>query len=181
MSHDHPEHAHLGHAHDEHDRGGHGHGHHRHAPASFGRAFAIGIALNTAYVVAEVVWGLMANSLERRRHFPDIVVPPWPATLRGFDDAYTAPVNGFADATEYYREASSARWVARSPVPTLVLTARDDPFIDPEPYDALRVPANVEVRITEKGGHIGFIGADGAGGWRWGERYIVEWFLDPTP
>ncbi len=54
------------HAHDHHDHSGHGHGHghsHVHAPASFGRAFAIGIALNTAYVIAEAAYGVMANSL----------------------------------------------------------------------------------------------------------------------
>jgi len=46
---------------------GHGHAnhahHHSHAPASFGLAFAIGIGLNSAYVVAEVVYGVLANSL----------------------------------------------------------------------------------------------------------------------
>jgi cobalt-zinc-cadmium efflux system protein len=45
--------------HDHHD---HSHCHH-HAPADFGRAFFIGIVLNTAFVVAEVFWGLKANSL----------------------------------------------------------------------------------------------------------------------
>lgn len=41
----------------------HGHGHHHHAPASFGRAFAIGIALNTAFVVVEAVYGVLAGSM----------------------------------------------------------------------------------------------------------------------
>ncbi len=49
---------HSHHHHHHHHQGGH-----VHAPASFGRAFAIGIALNSTYVVAEVVWGLTANSL----------------------------------------------------------------------------------------------------------------------
>ena len=49
----------------DHDHGHHqGHGHrHVHAPASFGRAFAIGMALNTAYVIAEAVYGVLAHSL----------------------------------------------------------------------------------------------------------------------
>lgn len=55
------------HGHDHHDHGhshAHAHGHgHSHAPASFGRAFAIGIALNTAYVAGEAIYGVMANSL----------------------------------------------------------------------------------------------------------------------
>lgn len=45
------------HAHD------HGAAHGHHPPASFGRAFAIGVVLNTAFVIIEVVYGLLANSL----------------------------------------------------------------------------------------------------------------------
>lgn len=67
MAHDH--HGHDHHDHDHHDHGAHAHGHahshghHHHAPASFGRAFAIGIALNTIYVLAEIAYGLAAHSL----------------------------------------------------------------------------------------------------------------------
>ena len=63
----------LGHsgpdAHDhEHERGAHGHDHHGgrghvHAPASFGKAFAIGIALNFGFVIVEVVYGLLGDSV----------------------------------------------------------------------------------------------------------------------
>jgi cobalt-zinc-cadmium efflux system protein len=61
------------HPHHDHDHGGPGHAHghshahgghrHSHAPATFGRAFAVGIALNAAYVVAEALYGVLANSL----------------------------------------------------------------------------------------------------------------------
>ncbi len=60
-------HAPHGHEHPPHDEHGHddrGHAHaHVHAPTSFGRAFAVGIALNTLYVVAEAGYGLTAHSL----------------------------------------------------------------------------------------------------------------------
>ena len=63
MAHDHHAqgsgHAH-GHGHAHH--GGHGHGH-SHAPASFGRAFAIGIALNIAFVLVEGGAGLWTGSV----------------------------------------------------------------------------------------------------------------------
>src|SRR5271170_38802 len=63
MSHDHGHH----HAHDhDHDHGEHGHGHgrgHVHAPASFGKAFAVGIALNAGFVIVEVVYGVLGNSV----------------------------------------------------------------------------------------------------------------------
>ena len=48
------------HSHDGHDHKGHSHGH---APASFGMAFAIGIALNLGFVIAEVVFGLASASV----------------------------------------------------------------------------------------------------------------------
>ena len=48
-----------------HDHGGHPHDHsaHAHAPASFGTAFAIGIALNLGFVVIEALYGLLSNSV----------------------------------------------------------------------------------------------------------------------
>jgi cobalt-zinc-cadmium efflux system protein len=58
-------HAHFAHDddHDDHDHDGH-HGHgHSHEPADFGRAFAIAATLNTALVVAQVVFGVLANSV----------------------------------------------------------------------------------------------------------------------
>ncbi|QIP09528.1 cation diffusion facilitator family transporter [Bradyrhizobium symbiodeficiens] len=59
--------SHDHHGHHQHDHGDHGHGHdhshgHVHAPANFGKAFAIGIALNTALVVAEAIYGYLGNS-----------------------------------------------------------------------------------------------------------------------
>jgi cobalt-zinc-cadmium efflux system protein len=50
--------------HDHHDHGGHSHrGGHAHAPASYGRAFAIGIVLNIAFVAVEAVFGFIGNSV----------------------------------------------------------------------------------------------------------------------
>ena len=57
MPHDH---SHDDHDPHHHDHGGHGHSH---APADFGRAFAIGTALNVGFVVLQVVFGLLAHSL----------------------------------------------------------------------------------------------------------------------
>ena len=47
-----------------HDHSGHGHGHgHSHAPANYGRAFAIGVVLNTGFVIVEAVYGLLSGSM----------------------------------------------------------------------------------------------------------------------
>jgi cobalt-zinc-cadmium efflux system protein len=64
MTHAH-DHDHAGHDHHGQDHHGHDHapGHHHHAPASFGRAFAIGIILNSLYVAAEAFYGIASHSL----------------------------------------------------------------------------------------------------------------------
>src|SRR5215210_3678855 len=57
------DHNHAGNAHSHghsHGHGGHGHSH---APASFGRAFAVGVALNLGFVLVEATWGFLAHSL----------------------------------------------------------------------------------------------------------------------
>ena len=64
QDHDHDHHDHDHHRHDHHDHAGHSHGAgHVHGPADFGRAFALGIGLNVAFIVAEVVYGLLGNSM----------------------------------------------------------------------------------------------------------------------
>ncbi len=64
MTHSHSSHSGHDHESDSHDHahGGDGHGH-VHAPADFGRAFAIGMALNLGFVVAEAFFGVLANSV----------------------------------------------------------------------------------------------------------------------
>jgi cobalt-zinc-cadmium efflux system protein len=63
--HDHAGHDHEGHDHGDHDHAGHDHGSggHVHAPANFGRAFLIGITLNVAFVVLEVIYGFIGGSV----------------------------------------------------------------------------------------------------------------------
>ena len=60
MAHEHPHHDHLSHGH--HDDAGDAHGH-GHEPKDFGRAFLFGIILNSGFVVAEVVYGILGNSV----------------------------------------------------------------------------------------------------------------------
>jgi hypothetical protein len=112
-----------------------------------------------------------------QQYFPDlprIAFPP-NLTLKHFDDIYTAPRWSYADALDYYRQASSHRWIPRIAVPTYILTARDDPFVAVEPFEELSAGPAVEIHITPRGGHLGFLGADGAGGIRWAETQLVNW------
>jgi predicted alpha/beta-fold hydrolase len=122
---------------------------------------------------------LLAEANKRQSLFPDLPPLRFPkrVTVRIFDDLYTAPRAGFLDSTDYYSRCSAAPLIERIVLPTLIMTARDDPFIAVEPFEALTPPSNVTLRILPKGGHVGFLGRDGAGGIRWAERRLVEWLL----
>lgn len=128
---------------------------------------------------------LVTTARRRRLRFPEepwVRLPrPQDLSLRDYDELYTAPRWGFAGALDYYRRAASLPYIARIQLPTLVVTARDDPFIAVEPFEGLIGLRNVDVRIVPRGGHLGFIGWDGAGGIRWAERRIVEWVMTARP
>jgi predicted alpha/beta-fold hydrolase len=98
-------------------------------------------------------------------------------TVRAFDDCYTAPHHGFNGAADYYHRASAMRVVDRISVPTLIISAEDDPFIPVTPLSAPELVANpfISIVITRHGGHCGFV-ADGPAGYDgyWAEQRTVE-------
>jgi predicted alpha/beta-fold hydrolase len=106
------------------------------------------------------------------RHLDEI----W--TIRAFDDEYTAPHHGFAGASDYYARASAIRVIDQIRMPALLLTADDDPFVPPDPFDAPIVRAHTQVRIERGGGHCGFVSENGAGSdGYWAETTAIG-FLD---
>jgi predicted alpha/beta-fold hydrolase len=92
-----------------------------------------------------------------------------------FDDAVTAPVHGFKDAHDYYARSSSLGFLGRITVPTLLLSAVDDPFLPADVLEQVRDVARTNPRLqlefTEHGGHVGFIG----GRLPWRPFYYAEW------
>jgi len=97
-------------------------------------------------------------------------------TLFEFDDAYTGPVCGFGSANNYYSINSAGRHVGQIRLPTLIMTAKDDPLVPSATFENLRPSPNVVVHMTEHGGHLGYVGAPGVDrDRRWMEWRIVEW------
>jgi hypothetical protein len=98
-------------------------------------------------------------------------------TIREFDEVYTAPYHGFNGASDYYHRASSMRVVDRIRIPTLVITAEDDPFVPPAQFREPAIAANVSItrRIERDGGHCGFVTAETSGddGY-WAEARAIE-------
>ncbi|MEO8483613.1 MAG: alpha/beta fold hydrolase [Acidobacteriota bacterium] len=97
------------------------------------------------------------------------------ATIRAFDDAYTAPSHGFGDAANYYHRASALRVAADIAIPVLILSAVDDPFVPAQQFldPAVRDNRHVTVALPPHGGHCAFVGrADGHDGY-WAEATAV--------
>jgi predicted alpha/beta-fold hydrolase len=92
-----------------------------------------------------------------------------------FDDRITAPLNGFLDVHDYYRRSSSHAYLRHIRVPTRIIHARDDPFMFADtPPSPDEVSDQVELLITRRGGHVGFVG--GRLPWRpeyWLDRQIT--------
>ncbi len=76
--------------------------------------------------------------------------------LLEFDDRYTAPLHGFKNAIDYYTQCSSINFLDRISIPTLIINARNDPFLSRECY-----PENINTGLIKYdypsfGGHLGF-------------------------
>jgi predicted alpha/beta-fold hydrolase len=89
-------------------------------------------------------------------------------TFRQIDDLYTAPVHGFKDADDYWTRASSKPFLGQIKVPTLLLNARNDPFLPPSALpSASEISSSITVDFPQAGGHVGFVsgGLPGQLGW----------------
>ncbi len=96
-------------------------------------------------------------------------------TFADFDNRYTAPINGFRNATDYWRQCSSKPWIKDITIPTLMISAVNDPFLTPACFPETEVAANhnVYLETPESGGHVGFIQFNHKGLY-WSEQRIGE-------
>ncbi|SMF44063.1 hypothetical protein SAMN06265365_103345 [Tistlia consotensis] len=99
-------------------------------------------------------------------------------TVRAFDELWTAPRSGFADAEAYYRACSAGPLLPEIRVPTLAIHAADDPWIPIEAYRAVDWAGNPALTplLPASGGHVGFHAADRPEPWH--DRMIEAFFLE---
>lgn len=92
-----------------------------------------------------------------------------------FDERYTARLHGFRDAEDYWERSSALRFLAGIRLPTLLLSALDDPFLTPEsfPFAMAESHASLTLEAPTHGGHCGFLDLR-RGLQRWSERRVVE-------
>jgi predicted alpha/beta-fold hydrolase len=88
-----------------------------------------------------------------------------------FDDQITAPLNGFAGANDYYARCSCRPFLRQITAPTLILHARDDPFMFPRSIPSRdELGPGVRLELSRGGGHVGFVG----GRLPWKPDYWIE-------
>lgn len=92
-------------------------------------------------------------------------------TIRQFDQHLTAPLHGFRDADDYYQQASAKPYLASICRPSLLIHAKDDPFLASSVIPtATELNPQVQLLLSEQGGHVGFI----SGGTPWRPHYWLD-------
>ncbi|WP_027722333.1 YheT family hydrolase [Maridesulfovibrio zosterae] len=97
----------------------------------------------------------------KNKQFPDQYPLAKLSSIRNiidFDNAYTAPVNGYKDAEEYYKHSSCKQYLDKIKVPSLIINAKDDPFLTEScfPVKEAQSSSALSLVIPNYGGHVGF-------------------------
>jgi len=143
---------------------------------------AIGQGFNRIYAL-HFLSTLVPKALAMAQRFPgtlDAAAVRRARSMHAFDDVVTAPLHGFDSAQDYWRRASSKPWLGGVAVPTLVLNAKNDPFI---PAASLPGTESVSRAVTLErpahGGHAGFAMSPFPGSLEWLPSRLLQFFA-PT-
>jgi predicted alpha/beta-fold hydrolase len=123
---------------------------------------------------------LKKKSLDKLERFPGLYTA-WivqsARTLRDFDNVVTAPLHGYRDTDDYWTRASSKPDLRHIDVPTLIVHARNDPFL-PGDYlpTASEVSASVTLDFPDGGGHTGFATGPFPGNLDWLPQRLLSFF-----
>ena len=147
--------------------------------AAAGRALDRG--LNRLLYTRHFLSTLKPKSLAKLEVFPGIYDG---ASLRAarsfreFDGIVTAPLHGFRDTDDYWSRASSAPWLERIRVPTLMINARNDPFLPERELLAAtrRAAPDVMLEFPRTGGHAAFVAGRFPGRQTWLAQRLLEFF-----
>jgi predicted alpha/beta-fold hydrolase len=126
--------------------------------------------------------GLMARFHRKAKLFPAIYTTKGIGTIgsiRQFDNQILARYWNFRDADDYYDRAASANVVDRIAVPTLILSAQDDPFIRLLPETRAKLLANPSIDFVESrhGGHCAFLSRDAGDEIHWAEAAVIRYLM----
>jgi len=139
----------------------------------------LGAGLNRLYGL-HFLQTLKPKSLAKLERFPGLYdgqVVSKARTLREFDNVVTAPLHGYRDTDDYWQRASSKPDLRGIAVPTLIVHARNDPFL-PGPHlpTASDVSQSVTLDFPEHGGHTGFASGPFPGNLDWLPQRLLAFF-----
>ena len=143
---------------------------------------ALGRGFNRVYAQT-FLRTLKAKSRAKLAHYPELFDRARMEAshdLHAFDDVVTGPLHGFRDADDYWKRASSKPLLKDIAVPTLILNAKNDPFL---PAFALpthdEVSSAVTLEFPDEGGHVGFLHA-GREGHEWMPARVMRFLAQPV-
>lgn len=104
---------------------------------------------------------LVIKLSQKAAHFPgrlDMTKLRQVRRWRDFDDYFSAPVNSYRDADDFYQQASALNFMPGIVVPTLLLNAQNDPLLSPEcsPVYLAESHSHIFLETPRAGGHVGF-------------------------
>lgn len=145
---------------------------------------ALGRGFNRVYT-RMFLGSLKRKSAAKLKRFPasfDGTAMRASANLYEFDNAVTAPLHGFRDTDDYWEKASSWPLLAHIRVPTLVINARNDPFLPESALARTRAASkDVTLEFPAGGGHAGFLSGPFPGSHGWLAARILEFFSGRQP
>ncbi len=149
--------------------------------AAAGRALDMGF---TRLYTARFLRTLKRKALAKLKIYPGLydrraVAAAW--RIRDFDTLVTAPLHGYRDADEYWRACASKPWLRHIRVPTLVINARNDPFLPAVVLPtASEVSDRVALEFPDEGGHVGFVSGRFPGHLGWLPARLLAFFDTPA-
>lgn len=110
----------------------------------------------------------LKHGFARKDEFPKFF------NLRKFDDFFTAKQAGFRNREEYYRAASSFKEIHKITNKLTMIASIDDPIVESRSYSEVKKRTKHQVIMTERGGHMGYLGHRKNGEVRWLDAALLK-------
>ena len=138
---------------------------------------ALDFGFNRYVYTSRFLVTLKAKALRKAEKFPGLLdtdAISAATTFREFDTLVTARLQGYKDAADYWEKVSSKPWLKFIKIPTLVLNAKNDPFL---PASALPTTSEVSDTVTleqpDSGGHVAFPEGPFPGNAGWLPQHLI--------
>lgn len=125
----------------------------------------------------------LVSTMQRKKHLVTNDLGHWPkdrvSSVKQFDDIFTAPLNGYRDARDYYTQNSAYPYLQDITRPTLILNALDDPILPPSCYPREQAQQNraLFLETPQHGGHLGFMRNHPSGTY-WHEQRVAAFISE---